>query len=231
MWILLHDLTTEASLLRARCAPSVSSPPLVHLSLITILTRFAVQYEVSPSSSTVCSIFQSTFTLIIWFSWVFLVRCVVFLELKTPVYVPPSGSSITHLGFFLVLMRLAPARTLLRQLFVLVMRRGFVRFSAWVMICEALASTYNFVMLRTLCRRTLPPSTSFLFSMARLLPFLPLTFLAASAFGRVFNSYGELKGLSAYDFVIVGAGAGGAAMANRLTETNASVLLVEAGGA
>lgn len=49
--------------------------------------------------------------------------------------------------------------------------------------------------------------------------------------GRIFNSYAEFRGASGYDFVIVGAGAGGATMANRLTETNVSVLLVEAGGA
>ena len=60
-----------------------------------------------------------------------------------------------------------------------------------------------------------------------------LTFcaLVAPALGTIFNSYGEIQDATTYDFVIVGAGAGGAAMANRLTETNVSVLLVEAGGA
>lgn len=58
-----------------------------------------------------------------------------------------------------------------------------------------------------------------------------LCFLLGSVLGKIFNSYAESVGTTQYDFVIVGAGAGGAAMANRLTETNVSVLLVEAGGA
>lgn len=55
--------------------------------------------------------------------------------------------------------------------------------------------------------------------------------LVGPALGTIFNNFLEIGDVGGYDFVIVGAGAGGAAMANRLTETNVLVLLVEAGGA
>ncbi|KAK0233885.1 GMC oxidoreductase-domain-containing protein [Armillaria fumosa] len=51
---------------------------------------------------------------------------------------------------------------------------------------------------------------------------------ASSCYGAIYESVADLPGTK-FDFVVVGGGAGGAVVANRLTEENFSVLVLEAG--